>query len=396
MRRLLALLVACASLAASADVVPWRARTPSVLSTQAGDPAVFAAAGAEPLLVGTDTVMGLELYTLDGGLLAADALGAMRAADAHGELLVGTVFVLQQLRAFSRVDGGVADALEAVTNVPTPGPIAVAPAPLGGYEVWVDDSATSLRRFALSEGDAGLWVADPLDALTVGTPTAGLAVDERTNRVYASIPARGVMALDDAGARYVLSIDAGTLGPTVGGVELLPLASGGVLLFTTSPATAQVMVHELSPSEAVTVHGAFEVGDGDGGAGRVQLPEHLEVFGAPLPGYPRGVLVLHDGVQANYSVAALEDVAAAFSPPLPIGGGGGGGGAGGGGGGAGGGSAAGGGGGSGGGVTDGGTGNPRPIPGGPPPPSGCGCGALPIVTLPAFLLLWWIRRPRFS
>ncbi len=393
--RLLLLVSLCATTALG-QVVPWRVRTPSVPSTQAADPALVSGGSGEPLLVGTDSAqVGLMLYGLDGGFHASLLVGATRSADALDDVVVAAAYVLQELKVYRHLGGSLADALEAPFSVPTPTAVALAREPDGGLIAWVDDSSQSVRKVALTPVDGGLFAASAAGSVSLATSTAGLAVDPRTGTVYAAVAARGVVAIESDVPRYVVSIDAGDLGPVVGGLDVYPLASGGVLLFTASPASAEVVVHQVSASGLATYRGRFAVGaSADGGGGRVQLPQHLDVHAGALPGFPQGALVVHDGVLANYSLVGLEDVSAAFSPPLPLPLGGAGGGAGGGGGGGSDAGTGGGGGSSGLPGPDGGTGNPKPPPGSEPTPTGCGCTAVPLVALPALLLLWWIRRPR--
>jgi hypothetical protein len=198
----------------------------------------------------------------------------------------------------------------------------------------------------------------------------------------------------------VASIDAGQLGATIGGLALLPLADGGTWIITTNPAAEVLVASEFDPSVPIlNVMGSAAVGPPDGGSARARVPQHLASTTTPMPGFPSGMLVVHDTTLANYKLVSLEPLASVLSiPPLDIpvepdagmrsdagsdaGSGDGGTGDG--------------------GTTDagrptsdGGGGGSGPGPGaGVDPPPSCSCGNPLLVFLPALLLLWWIRRPR--
>lgn len=388
----LLLLLSVVSSVAFAQFVPWRARTPSIPAARAGDPAIVTGGGVA-MLVGTDpSQVGLYLYALDGTAAGSVLTGAARSVDALGDVVVSTAYVLQELKVYRAVGSTLQGALDVPHNVPTPTAVALGPGADGGLVAWVDDSQPALRQIALTPTDDGGFSAAVVGSVVLPEGSGGVAVDPTTGDVYVSQPNRGVLAIERGVPRFVVSIDAGQLGPVVGGVEVYPLATGGSLLFTTSPATNEVVVHRLTPAGFATWLGAFRVAATIDGGVVVQLPAHLDVYPGALPGYPQGALVLHDGVLSNYALARLDDVAAAFTPPLPLGAAGGGAG---GGGGTGGGAGGGGGGGSSGlPVPDGGTGGTKPPPSSEPTPTGCGCTAVPVVALPTLLLLWWIRRPR--
>lgn len=382
------LLLSVVSSVALAQIVPWQARTPSIPAARAADPAIVAGSGA-PFLVGTDpSQVGLYLYDLDGTARATVFTGAARSVDALGDVVVSTAYVLQELKVYRAVGSSLSSALDGAVYVPTPTAVALGPGVDGGLTAWVDDSTPALRQLALQPEDGGFAVTQ-VGSVALTEPAGGVAVDQATGTVYVTQPSRGVLAIESGVPRYVVSIDAGQLGPTIGGVEVLPEATGDALVFTTSPATNQVHVHRVSSAGVGTWLGAFSVASTRDGGVFVQLPQHLDVYPGALPGFPSGALVLHDGVLSSYALVRLDEVAQAFTPPLPLGAvGGGAGGGGGGGTGTGGGGAA-----IGIGGTDGG-GNPKPPPSSEPTPSGCGCTAPPVVALPALLLLWWIRRPR--
>lgn len=398
---LASLLVATSALA---QVVPWTAETSSVLSSRAGDPTFVvvprpADAGVR-LVVGTDTGQpGIFTWAPDGVLeQILTPFGLVNAADSRGPLVVVTS-ANNTLLLFEVSDAGLTQLEPANFNVPSPGQVAFAQNADGGFEVWVDTSSPTVEHFAMSPVVDGGVTFTALASLTVPERPSGLAVDDRTGRLYVAQPTMGVIAVErDGGAGFLISIDAGHLGPLVGGIDLFLSADGGALLFSASPTPEEVVVHSISGGQA-TFRTALQIGAPDGGGARAAFPHYLDVYERPLPGFPRGVLVVQDGTSGNYKIVSLADVNAVFPLPDPYI--------------------------PGGatdagvvpvpdagpdagtdagvdaGVVDGGAGDagsgggrpPGPAPGVAPTPT-CGCTGGPFAVLPALLLLWWIRRIR--
>lgn len=394
MKRLIASLLVAAS-PALAQVVPWFSETSPVLSTRAGDPALVVDTGLAPLVVGTDTqANGVYAFEVDGGLVQFISSGLVRAADARGALVVVTSANDQLL--FFRSTGGQLELLEPLGfSVPSPAHVALGRKADGGFELWVDTSSLELRHFSVSPVvDGGVTVA-ALPSLQVAQVASGLALDDRTGQLYVGQPTLGVLRVEPNGATgFLLSIDAGTLGEVVGGLDLFLAADGGALLFSGDPAASVVAVHAVSGTQA-TLGARLQLGAPDGGQERVQLPRYVDVAERPFAGFPRGALVVQDGVMGNYKVVDLERVHAVYPLPAAHGAPGATPDAG---------------------VPDAGTGADAGVPdagsgagggGGstgigpgrvPPsadfPKTGCGCSAAPLPLLPALLLLWWIRRLR--
>ncbi len=397
MRLLLASLVCC-NVALAQTVVPWTSQTSSIASTQAGDPAFVSLprtgdAGVD-LIIGTDTAQtGVYTWNADGQLKQLIPLGLVAAADARGTLVVVAQSNGALITFEASADGGLTRLLPVSQSVPTPGHVALRALDDAGFEVWVDTSSPTLRHFALNRLSAAELQYFPLADVAVPQTPSGLAVDDRTGRVYVALPTLGVVAVEpDQQVNFVISIDAGQLGPVVGGLDLYPAADGGTLLFSTSPSQETIVVHQVDGLQATWV-AAFAVHQPGNRSVRARLPRHLDVYEHAFEGFPRGALIVHDGVSANYklvSLADVDDAGISIPPPfemgesvdaglLPDGG-----------------------------TTDGGTardggpsgggggtgGQPGNMPGIDPTPTPCGCTGGPLVILPALLLLWWIRRPR--
>ncbi len=367
---LLSLFIAVPALAQ--NVIPWRLETLAIPSFQAGDPALTS------VIVGTDTAqVGAYVYDLDGGLREVVPFGISRSADVRGPLIavstaaggVRLMFIGSPLTAASPSN----------INVSSPGQLALGSLDDGGTTLWVDTLSPVLRHFSLEPISGGYDVVSLPDVTLPGTPS-GLSHDDLAGVLYAAVPGRGVFAVDnDGGVTTVIETSTGSLGGTLGGVDLLQ-TSTGLFIFTTSPSDDAVVVHALDDA-GVTPLGSFQLGVPDGGAEIVRQPLYLDVS-TSVPGYPAGALLLHDGAGANYKLVGLDDVAAliplgSITPsdggvgPVDAGSGAGGG--------------------SGGSI--GAVGGPGAGQG-PSAERQQSCSTAPLVTLPALLLLWWIRRPR--
>jgi len=381
--------------AAFAQVVPWKAETTSIPSAQAGDPAfVFldrpGDAGIDDagvaLVIGTDTAQtGVYTFGPGGVLEQIVPLGLVNAADARGSLLL-VAQANGAVVSFEVGDGGLTRLAPLGVAVPTPGRLALTDNHDGGFEVWVDTSSTTLQHFSITRDAQPQTLSfTPQPSVVIPQVPAGLVSDDRDGRLYLSFANLGVAALElDGGLNFVISIDGGQLGPVVGGVELFPMADGGTLLFTASPSTAKIVVHQVAGQQSTFIT-QFALGAPDGGPTRANLMRHLALFPSGFPDFPLGALIVQDGVLANYKLVSLADVAPLVPqlvPPAAVDGGTS----------------------LDGGVRDGGSGpsggGPGGVPGGGMPSGGvdpvatCGCTSAPLALLPAFLLLWWIRRPR--
>ena len=393
----LVVVVACS---AWGQRVPWASETVSVPSTRAGDPTFLYVPGIDAglrLIVGTDTINppGAVLFPL-GGTTAFLQGGAVKSADSRGNLLVTTSPGTNLVLVYRFTADGVASRIDTGNFfVNSAGQVALGSRPDGGFDLWVDTSNTELEHYAMSIPAIGMATFMPLPTVIVPELPSGLAIDDRTGRLYVGQPSRGILTVDRNGvSSFLLSIDAGQLGSAVGGIDLFLAADGGVLLFSAAPNEGQIKVHAHSGGQA-TFRASLTIADIDGGGAAVTNPAFVDIFEQAMPGFPRGVMVVQDDSNGSYklvSLAAVNDVfalPAAFNPvvvtdagaPLDAGtpdGGRGDAGI------------------ADAGVTDGGTGgtsSSRPPPSAVVPPDSCGCSGGPFALFP-FFLLWCLRRPR--
>lgn len=402
MTRLTATTALClASLVQAQTVVRWDVETQAIPSTQAGDVAIVGTHGG--LVVGVDTAqIGGYAYTPATGQLAKIIpIGPLKSADARGPFLFLTTANNGLFAYFDDADAGLVQLEPLSFSILSAGFVALRDKGNSDFTLHVTRTA-SVERWDLHVEDGGVQFTS-IDQVTLPQVPNGVAVDDRNGNLFITVP-RGVLLLPAPGggsntAAFIASTDAGQLGPQPGGVALLPLRDGGVWVLTTNATGPTVVVHELNQvNTTLDFIGAVAIGAPDGGAARAALPLHVDATLASLPGFPRGLVAVHDGVSANYKLVSLQGFDDAFPiPPLTneddggvedagstdagaTDGGQSDGGRDGGTGGA-----------SGGFGGNGGNGiGPDPMP------AGCSCGDPLLVFLPVMLGVWWIRRLRFS
>ena len=378
------LLFACS---ATAQRVPWTLETTRIATNQAGDPAFMSVPGAE-LIIGTDTAaLGVYVWR-PGEAPTVVPTGIVTSADARGSVLVVASLATNSLRVFQASDAGLTEFTPPQNfNVASPRHVALARRLDGGFEVVVDTSSSVLEQYAMRMANGGVDFT-LLRTINVAEAPSGIAVDDRSGRLYVAQPSLGIMTVDSSGTRdFLVSIDAGQLGAAVGGIELFLAASGTALVLSAAPNEGELKVHGLDGRFLATIQFA----NPDGGPATLR-PNSFDVFEQPTPTFPRGVLVVQDELMANYKLVDLAAVDAVFPLPAPFlpgtgtpgtldGGSG-----------------------TDAGVTDGGSStaigggggvsDTRPAPSVVPMAPSCGCTGGPFALLPALILLWCIRRPR--
>ncbi len=378
--------------------IPWTVETSSVASSRPGDPAfIYSPAAGLQFVVGGDTIQP-SLYFWQPGQFPQFFTGAVvGSADARASLVVASSTANNSVLVYEVTDAGITQLATSGLNVLSPGPVALSRNPDGGFELWVS-TVLVIEHFAMNRVQAGVAFTQ-LTPITVPEVPSGLAVDDRRKRLYVAQPNLGVLTVDANGNKaFLLSIDAGRLGTSVGGIDLFLAADGGTYVLTAASNEQQINVHSHGGSQTAFLT-ALQITTPDGGSGTLVTPKFLDVYERPTPGFPRGVLVVQDDALGNYKLVSLGDVDSVLPLPPPyippdgldagrppdagV---------------------------SDGGLTDGGftdagvrdggpsgsgggTGQPSgPAPGSEPPTPSCGCTGGPFAVLPALLMLWWIRR----
>jgi myo-inositol-hexaphosphate 3-phosphohydrolase len=334
-RLLLTALFATTSLAQS--LVPWTTQTPPVATFTAGDLAIVVDRGPAPrppVVLGADPLTsGVNVYSLAGDLLQTTLPGATSGVDSRSNLNlpgVTTLAAVVSTSAAAITPVRVADAgLEPVfdpTTITSEGPLALTALADGGVEAWLGSRDLFARHLGfVADGGlaAGTGFSGFVEFEKVALPAAASAmiVDDRTGLLYVAMPSVGVSVVGDGGLTPLLIRS--DFVADVAGLTLYPVADGGTLLMTSVPTFNLVAVHDVSIAGMPQLLGTFAVGPPDGGAQRVGGTQALDLTPYTLTGYPKGLLVVHDGLTANYKYVSLADLAATVvtstGSPLPIG-----------------------------------------------------------------------------
>jgi 3-phytase len=334
-RPLLLALVASTALAQS--IVPWSVETPPVATFTAGDMAIVVDQGPAPqqptVILGADALTsGVSVYSLTGALVQVALPGATSGLDSRTNLALPGARTLAAVVSSTnatitpvhRVDAGIEPAFD-LTDVISEGPLALTARADGGVEAWLGSRDLFARHFTFAQdgglADGGFSGFVEADSVALPAAATALVVDDRTGVLYVAMPAVGVSTIGVGGAVTPL-VTHNDFGSDVGGLTVYPIGDGGTLLLTSIPTANVITVHDVSIVGAPQLLGTFAVGPPDGGAQRVGASQALDVTPLALPGFPKGLLVVHDGLTANYKLVSLADLATSFvsstGVPLPI------------------------------------------------------------------------------
>lgn len=388
---LLACLVGATSVVAQTiEKVPYRFTTGTVMSNQLGDPGFWVLPNGGQLVT-LDTYSGgafPSFVFVDGGTPNQYFPGTFVAADGRGDVLAlssrigGEIVVARPDDGGVLADGGVGLVVQRLP-APFPTQLALRKNTDGGFEVWTDTSMAELNHYALNLAGDGGFALTFLENITIPQATTGIAVDDRSGRLFVVQPTLGLLLVEpDSSASFIASIDAGGLGTFVTSIDLLTAADGRIFAFTTARNDGQVFITEVD-GFAVRAFGRFRVVEPDGGLNSALSPHAIDVEQSAFAGFPNGALfVQDDAMPFDIKVVDLAALTPFFAIPLgtPDAGSS-----------------------DGGTSTDGGTvdaGRPGGSSSGGPgfgggsgtPRSLCGCGAGPFSLLPLLAVIWWRRR----
>jgi len=330
MTRFLACAAVLVAVSAGAQV-PFVAETVSIPTNTAGDLAIVwdrGASGNEPLIAAGDPLQnGLYVFRVDGGLVQVLPYGAMRGVDSRSNLALGSApatviaaaaAVTQQVVFGSYAPaGGLTDVTGTAVQSPSASALTLYRPGDAGLELFVDNSAGTVRRFVLEDDGSGLIAGTQTGMISLpGVPSA-MVVDDRFGTLYAAIPAQGVFRVDlRTGTPSLLaSISGGGFNGNVAGLTFYPLSDGGGLLLTTVPSQDDVTVHALAGPSRATFLTRFTV---TSGSLTVRGPQHVDVVPNRMPGFDAGLFVIHDVAFANYKLVPWEAVATRQPVQLPI------------------------------------------------------------------------------
>lgn len=306
----------------------------------ADDPAIFVPEDdhREPLILGTDKREGLAVYSLQGQLLQMLAVGRLNNVD----LLTGVAIGGQRrdiVAASNRsnnsislfdigLDGVVGHLVDVATSLDAVYGLCMYASPTGAY-VFINDKDGRYQQYRLA-WDGAAPGGDLVREFRLPSQPEGCVADASTQHLYAGEEDVGIWeagAEPDGDAPRLIIPTSAALVADVEGMEIYrETPEGGVagrrLLVVSSQGSDSYAVYDLDAdyrrlaSFSITANLAAGV---DG----VSETDGLAVTSTPLPGFPRGVLVVQDGrnrlpdAPQNFKIVDWREIDALLPPRTP-------------------------------------------------------------------------------
>jgi 3-phytase len=295
----------------------------------ADDPAIWVASDpAQSLILGTDKTEGLYVFGLDGEIRQFLPLGRFNNVDLRdgfpwgGEerVLVAATDRTNIALALFLLDPETGEVIPAPggllpLDVEDPYGVCLYKAPDGRFMAHANSTDGAYRQFVVREV-AGSIEAEEIRRGALASQTEGCVFDDRTGKLYIGEEGAGIwrMPADPAnGSEPVLvhPIDNAALVADVEGLSIYAQGEDGGYLIASSQGDSAYAVFALPEERYV---GRFAVADGD--VDGTSETDGLDASSRPLPGYPRGLVVIQDDADdqggQNYKLVDWADVAAAL------------------------------------------------------------------------------------
>ena len=323
-----------AACATAPEVLPFDVQAvPSAIETtpmvgvgdQADDPAIWVSDSPDQpsLILGTNKDEGLHIYALDGTELQFLDVGAINNVDIRGRYAVASNDEFGALTWFVVTRDASAPVLYiGNTLVQSVEPYGVC---LGQDEDGLVAAVTykdGLVEFWRADQSKDADISAKLEStLRLPSQLEGCAFDETQNLIFIGEEAFGLYAYAyrdaDAEPRVVDSIAANNgLVADVEGVSVYYEPEGGYIVASAQEADRFVVYDRLPPHAP---RGIFTVSENeDGSIDAVSHTDGLDLVAAPLPEYPKGLLVVQDdgnpesGVDQNFKLIDWREVSDAL------------------------------------------------------------------------------------
>jgi 3-phytase len=318
--------VAVQELPYEVQAVPAAAETTAMAGRgdRADDPAVWVHPDdpGRSLILGTNKSEGLYVYALDGEELQRLLIGQVNNVDVRGSLAVASNDEFNGLSWFriSAVDETSPVSHLGNTPVMRAEPYGVCLGRVSGRllaGVTYKDGAIEL--WAVNDGnDRGLPEVSLARTVHLSSQLEGCVFDDANDRLFIGEEAIGIWTLDvadeESHPRFLDTIASGQgLVPDVEGLSLYLGTDGGGYLVASAQSADRFVIYERRPPHrligAITI-----VSDSTGSIDAVTHTDGLDILALPLPGYPKGILVVQDdgnpqsGVDQNFKIVDWQDV----------------------------------------------------------------------------------------
>lgn len=308
--------------------VPALLETDPIISRgdRADDPAIWIDPdhAVPALILGTDKDEGLYVYDLSGNKVQFLDVGRVNNVDIRGRIAVASNDEAEALSWFS-VGGGKPALVEHIGDTP-----------VGKFEPYGvclgEDSDGLVAAATYKDGTVQIWRANfakgrPSVGLErtvkLGSKLEGCAFDDFYRTLFIGEEAMGIWALaySDSKAKPLIVdriADQNGLVMDVEGISLWEGKDGEGFLVASAQAADRFVVYDRSAPYAP--RGIFTVtASPDGSVDAVTHTDGLDVTSAPLPGFPKGLLVVQDDANPeserdqNFKLVDWMEVATSLS-----------------------------------------------------------------------------------
>ncbi|MBE0675853.1 MAG: phytase [Bacteroidales bacterium] len=279
----------------------------------ADDPAIWINKGQpeKSIIIGTDKKGGLATYRLDGSEIIYFSGGQLNNCDLrYGfplngdtiDILAASNRTMQSVSLFRINDDGGIDTIHSriIRSEMTDEVYGLAmyqSRQTGLYYVFVNSKAGEVEQWELSEAENGVD-ASLVRSFRLGTQTEGMVADDETGILYVGEERAGIWKYDadpkgsvEGVAIANSSEENRNIRYDIEGLAIYPTDSLNGFLIASSQGNYSYAVFERQGDNRYL--GSFRITDGniDG----VEETDGLDVSNVPMPGFPRGILVVQDG-----------------------------------------------------------------------------------------------------
>lgn len=329
-----ATLLTLSACATAPEILPFEIQTvPAVLETapmvgvgdRADDPAIWVTDSQDQpsLVLGTNKDEGLHVYNLAGAELQFLEVGAVNNVDIRGRYAVASNDEVNALSWFVISRNADAPVLHiGDTPIETTEPYGVCLGQDDAGLVAAVTYKTGLVEFWRADQSKDADIAATLEkTITLPSQLEGCAFDDTQGLIFIGEEAFGLWAYaygeEDSDPYIVDRVEDGNgLVADVEGVSVYWAPDGGYLIASAQEADRYVVYDRLAPHAPRGIFSVTESSDGqiDG----VSHTDGLDVVSSPLPGYPRGLLVVQDdgnpesGVDQNFKLIDWQAIETAL------------------------------------------------------------------------------------
>jgi len=320
-------LAACATDTIIAAPVPAAYETDAMAGDgdRADDPAIWVhpTDPARSLILATNKDEGVYVYGLDGKERQKLPVGLSNNVDVRGNLAVASNDGVNAL-SFFRIDPATQNVTHAGnTKLVRIEPYGVCAGMIDGkYRAAVSFKDGNLDIWTVNDSGAGPVTLGEVRTAKLATQIEGCVFDDEHSRIFVAEENHGLWAIDLASNSAPVSVDTIAakhgLVADVEGVSIYAGPDGSGYLVASAQEKDRYVVYDRMPPYAVA--GVITITQSrDGLVDAVTHTDGLDISSAPLPNFPKGILVVQDDgnptkeTSQNFKVVDWRNVEAALA-----------------------------------------------------------------------------------